>query len=30
LADGSRHRLPRPINLANGDGHLECFLSADV
>jgi hypothetical protein len=30
LADGSRHRLPRPINLVNGDGHLECFLSADV
>ena len=30
LADGSRHRLPKPINLVSGDGHLECFLSADV
>jgi hypothetical protein len=30
LADGSRHRLPRPINLVNGDGRLECFLSAEM
>jgi hypothetical protein len=30
LADGSRHRLPRPIDLVSGDGHLECFLNADV
>ena len=30
LADGSRHRLPRPINLVNGDGRLECFLNVDV
>ncbi len=30
LADGSRHRLPKPINLVNGDKKLECFISADV
>ena len=30
LADGSRHRLPKPINFKNGDGRLECFLSADL
>jgi hypothetical protein len=30
LADGSRHRLPRPINLVSGDGRLECFLSAEM
>jgi len=30
LADGSRHRLPRLTNFMNGDGKLECFLSADV
>ncbi len=30
LADGSRHRLPKPINLVNGDRKLECFFSADV
>ena len=30
LADGSRQRLPRPINLVNGDGQLECFISAAI
>ena len=30
LADGSRHRLPRPIDAVQGDGRLECFLSTDV
>ncbi|MCC6457294.1 MAG: hypothetical protein IT328_20235 [Caldilineaceae bacterium] len=30
LADGSRHRLPRPINFIKDDGRLECFVSADV
>jgi hypothetical protein len=30
LADGSRHRLPRPIDVVQGDGRLECFLNTDV
>ena len=30
LADGSRHRLPKPIDLVHGDGHVECFLTSDV
>ena len=30
LADGSRHRLPKPTNLVHGDGHLECFLNTDT
>lgn len=30
LADGSRHRLPRPLNFIEGDRKLECFISADV
>jgi len=30
LADGSRHRLPKPIDLVHGDGHVECFLTTDV
>ena len=30
LADGSRHRLPKPVNLKSGDGRLECFLSAEI
>ncbi len=30
LADGSRHRLPRPINFINGDRKLECFMDTDV
>ena len=30
LADGSRHRLPQPINLVSGDRQLECFLVTDV
>jgi hypothetical protein len=30
LADGSRHRLPRPLNFVTGDGYLECYLSTDL
>jgi hypothetical protein len=30
LADGSRHRLPKPLDLVSGDGRLECFWSADM
>jgi hypothetical protein len=30
LANGSRHRLPKLINVVTGDGHLECFLGADM
>jgi hypothetical protein len=30
LADGSRHRLPQPIDLVHGDRQLECFLTTDV
>jgi hypothetical protein len=30
LADGSRHRLPRPLDVTKGDGRLECFLNADI
>jgi hypothetical protein len=30
LADGSRHRLPKPLDHRHGDGHLECFLTTDV
>lgn len=30
LADGSRHRLPRPIDVIMDDGNLECFLNTDV
>jgi hypothetical protein len=29
VADGSRHCLPRSVHLRE-EGHLECFLSADV
>jgi hypothetical protein len=30
LADGSRHRLPKPLDHRHGDGHLECFLTTDI
>ena len=30
LADGSRHRLPKPLDHRHGDGHLECFLKTGV
>lgn len=30
LADGSRQRLPRPLNFISGDGYLECYLSTDI
>lgn len=30
LADGSRHRLPKLINLVSGDGRLECFLGVNI
>lgn len=30
LADGSRHRLPRPLDVVQGDRRLECFLSYDT
>lgn len=30
LTDGSRHRLPRPIDIVRGDGRLECFLTAEI
>ena len=30
LADGSRHRLPKPLDHKPGDGHLECFLTTEV
>jgi hypothetical protein len=29
LADGTRHRLPRPLNLHRA-GHLECFLVVET
>jgi hypothetical protein len=30
LADGSRHRLPKPVDHRHGDGHLECYLTTDI
>ncbi len=29
LANGTRHRLPRPLKLSK-TGHMECFLTADA